>query len=65
MSSYAMDLASTRQQSWQLAEQSATGVGGLRYPAHFLLYFQTQRPLLLSHVKHPHCPSLSSMVLFP
>lgn len=58
-------LASIRQQSWQLTEPSATGVGGLLNSSHFLLYIQTHRhlSLLLSHVKHP--PSFSSMILFP
>lgn len=49
-------LASAKQQSWQLAEPAATGVGGVLHPAPFLLCFQTRGHLspLLSHGTYPH-----------
>lgn len=59
-------LASAKQQSWQLAEPAAAGVGGVLHPAPFLLGFQTHGHLspLLSHGMHPHTRvSLSSTVL--
>lgn len=59
-------LASTEQQSWQLIEPAAAGVGGVLHAAPFSLGFQTRGHLspLLSHGMYPHtCVSLSSTVL--
>lgn len=63
MSSHTMDLASTRQQRWQLSQQSLKEWWSLSSPL-LVLFPDRHFPALLTPAKPPHCPSLSTQSCF-